>query len=74
MVPIHIVREAQTRELTDDDGNSLDIDLFPSLDDAAIREFELSLPCGAGRSVRETIMTGAIDTSTKSLTTPKSEM
>lgn len=45
MEPIDVIREAQAKELTDEDGNSVDLDLLPGLDDAAIREFEASLPC-----------------------------
>jgi hypothetical protein len=45
MEPVDVIRDALTRELTDEDGERIELDLLPGLDDAGVRAFEETLPC-----------------------------
>lgn len=42
---VDILKSAQARELTDEDGDPIELNLLPGLDEEAIRQFESSLPC-----------------------------
>lgn len=45
MNPIDIIKSTQARELTDEDGEGVELDLLPGLDEEAVAQFESSLPC-----------------------------
>lgn len=53
MEPLEVIREAQAKELTDEDGEQVELTLLPGLDDTALREFEATLPCALPQPIRE---------------------
>ena len=50
---VEIIERAQDRELTDEDGEVLALDMLPGLDEQALARFESSLPCALPEDVRE---------------------
>jgi cell wall assembly regulator SMI1 len=53
MNPIDIIRDAQARELIDEDGEAVRLELLPGLDETDLSEFEMSLPCTLPEEIRE---------------------
>ena len=53
MSPTDIVKNALAKDLTDEDGEAVLIELLPGLDDDSIAEFEASLPCALPDEMRE---------------------
>lgn len=53
MSPVDIIKSAQARELTDEDGEGVELDLLPGLDEDAVSQFESSLPCALPEDIRE---------------------
>ena len=53
MHPIDVIRTAQSRPLSDEDGEPINLVLLPGLDDQAIRQFDSSLPCSLPAQERE---------------------
>ena len=50
---IDIIKNAQSRELIGEDGDSMELDLLPGLDEGAISQFASSLPCELPEEIRE---------------------
>lgn len=53
MNPIDIIRAARKKELTDEDGEAVELTLLPGLDEAELLQFESSLPCTLSDETRE---------------------
>jgi hypothetical protein len=53
MKPIDVIRAAQSKALTDEDGEQIELSLLPGLDDAAVQAFEASLPCPLPAEIRD---------------------
>ena len=56
MNPIDLIKSAQAKELTNEDGESVDLDLLPGLDAEAVAHFESSLPCALPEETRELLL------------------
>jgi cell wall assembly regulator SMI1 len=53
MNPINIIKNAQAKALTNEDGETVEIGLLPGLDEDAVALFESSLPCALSEEIRE---------------------
>ena len=53
MKPIQIIRQAQLKDLSDEDGEPITLKLLPGLDKIEIRTFQASLPCPLTDSIQE---------------------
>jgi hypothetical protein len=53
MNPVDIIKNARADGLTDRNGDPVDLELFPGLDEEELFRFESSLPCGLPREIRD---------------------
>lgn len=53
MTPLEVIRDAQTKELVDEDGDSASLELNPGLTDEELTDFEQRLPCKLPSEIRE---------------------
>lgn len=53
MAPVDILRAASNRELVNEDGDPIALELEPPLTDPKISEFEQTLPCGLPAEIRD---------------------
>ena len=56
MNPIDVIKSAQAQELSNEDGDSIVLDLLPGLDAEADARFESSLPCALPEEIRELLL------------------
>lgn len=49
---VDIIKGAQARKLVDEDGGVVRLELLPGLDETALSEFEMSLPCPLPEEIR----------------------
>ena len=56
MNPVDIIKGSQAKELTDEDGERVDLHLLPGLDAEAVSQFEASLPCALPVEIRELLL------------------
>ena len=56
MNPIDVIKSAQAKELTNEDGESVDLHLLPGLDAEAVSHFESSLPCALAEEICELLL------------------
>ena len=53
MTPLEVIQDAQTKELVDEDGDSVSLELNPGLTNEEITNFEDRLPCKLPSEIRE---------------------